>query len=132
MKLATSYFGKLKKLSDDEYAFFSIAGKTPEWFLNEENHFIYHTFAPKYEWWKEWKEKFIDNYESDESKAFYISKYKDTILNSLNADAIAKQLLLLSNGKTPCLLCYETPEKFCHRHIVANWFKENGIECEEA
>ena len=30
------------------------------------------------------------------------------------------------------LLCYESPEKFCHRHLVAEWFMEKlGIEVRE-
>ena len=29
------------------------------------------------------------------------------------------------------LLCYERPEDFCHRHIIANWFKAYGHECKE-
>lgn len=28
-------------------------------------------------------------------------------------------------------LCYETPEKFCHRHIFAEWLSANGLQCEE-
>ena len=27
-------------------------------------------------------------------------------------------------GKDIILLCYETPEKFCHRHSVAKWLNE--------
>jgi hypothetical protein len=29
------------------------------------------------------------------------------------------------------LLCYETPDKFCHRHIVRNWLNKQGILCSE-
>jgi uncharacterized protein (DUF488 family) len=29
------------------------------------------------------------------------------------------------------LICYEKPSDFCHRHLVAKWFIENGINCEE-
>ena len=25
------------------------------------------------------------------------------------------------------LLCYEKPDEFCHRHLVAEWFNRNGI-----
>ncbi len=34
--------------------------------------------------------------------------------------------------KDKVLLCYETADKFCHRHLVANWIKESlGYEVEE-
>jgi uncharacterized protein (DUF488 family) len=29
------------------------------------------------------------------------------------------------------LLCYEKPDSFCHRHLVAKWFNENGFPIEE-
>ena len=35
-------------------------------------------------------------------------------------------------GKDVVLLCYETPEKFCHRHIAAQWLKDQtGIDIGE-
>lgn len=32
---------------------------------------------------------------------------------------------------SPVLLCYEDEGEFCHRHIVARWFKAAGIEAVE-
>ena len=29
------------------------------------------------------------------------------------------------------LVCYETPEKFCHRHLVSKWLQDNNIDCAE-
>lgn len=29
------------------------------------------------------------------------------------------------------LLCFEKNANFCHRHIVASWFRENGFQCKE-
>lgn len=28
-------------------------------------------------------------------------------------------------------LCYEKSGDFCHRHILADWLKNNGVDCEE-
>jgi len=28
-------------------------------------------------------------------------------------------------------LCYEKPGEICHRHLVAEWLRANGFECEE-
>ena len=29
------------------------------------------------------------------------------------------------------LICYEKPSDFCHRHLVAEWFRNHGHNCEE-
>lgn len=29
------------------------------------------------------------------------------------------------------LLCWETPDKHCHREIIREWFNRNGFACEE-
>lgn len=46
-------------------------------------------------------------------------------LKALNVDKFAKTL----EGKV--LLCYETPEDFCHRSIVRKWFNHYGYTCIE-
>jgi hypothetical protein len=37
------------------------------------------------------------------------------------------ELMKLSDNKDICLLCYEIPGMFCHRHLVAKWFTEHGF-----
>jgi uncharacterized protein (DUF488 family) len=37
------------------------------------------------------------------------------------------ELMNLSGNKDICLLCYEIPVMFCHRHLVAKWFTEHGF-----
>ena len=37
-----------------------------------------------------------------------------------------------SGGQDVALCCYEKPEEFCHRHILADWIKEKlGVEISE-
>ena len=130
----TSYFSKVKALygQNPNLVFISIAGKTPNWFDNSLIDVLrYSKLAPKYEWWRVWHEKFKDNLESDESMNWYIKKYYETVLNQLNPIFVQKDLLDLSNRKDVVLLCYETPEKFCHRQIVMNWFNSAEINCKE-
>ena len=55
----------------------------------------------------------------------YVNLYKVYVLGELDPYQTYKEL----DGSI--LLCYETPEKFCHRHIVKAWFKHYGLECEE-
>ena len=109
--------------------FCSIAGYSPEWFFDDEKNFKYSNLVPRKEWWQVWHSKFHDNLQSDESKAWYEEKYRETVLSKLDPEKVKRELLELSEHYDVCLLCYETPEKFCHRHIVQKWFNENGVEC---
>jgi len=55
----------------------------------------------------------------------YKARYVVETLSKLNPKELAAKL----NNKV--LLCYEKSGDFCHRHIVADWFNQNGIACEE-
>ncbi len=109
----TSYFAKSKQL--DSTNLVSIASKTPTGFKGRE----YKILAPKYDWWIEWKTKGLSN-------KWYIDHYYSTVLNNLDPLKVYKDL-----GDDAILLCYERPEKFCHRHIVASWLREAGYLIEE-
>ena len=37
----------------------------------------------------------------------------------------------LTGGGDFALVRYESPNKFCHRHLVANWLTENGYASRE-
>lgn len=125
----TSYFGNISKVlaSVPDASFVSIAGKTPEWFAGKK----FKPLMPHYGWWREWHEKFADDLGSIESRAWYTTKYMKTVLSSLEPLNVARQLKDLASWKPTFILCYETPEKFCHRHIVAKWLSDARIECEE-
>lgn len=127
----TSYFDNISKIPDDVICY-SVAGKSPKWYLDlsDSRHRTCPLLMPKYVWWKEWHAKFADDLDSVESKTWYEWKYYETVLDGLNADAVAR-LLAEHNDRDVCLLCYETPDKFCHRQIIAKWLNDNGIECKE-
>lgn len=132
--LYTSYFSKVKALygTNPNLVFVSIAGKTPNWFDNSLIQMLkYPKLAPHYTWWKIWHDKFANNLESDESIKWYTQKYYETVLVKLNPVFVQRELLELSDRKDVVLLCYETPQKFCHRKIVKDWFNSVEIECEE-
>ena len=59
-----------------------------------------------------------------EPEKTYIPKYQ-LILSRLNKQGIIDELTRLSGGKDCILLCYEKPEDFCHRQLVAKWLGEN-------
>lgn len=104
--------------------FISIAGYAPK----EYNGLQYKNLAPKYLWWKEWHDKFHNDLNSYESKAFYKDKYYKTVLDKLDVIDVMKHFMEFEHS---CMLCYEKPPDFCHRHIVAEWLTKNGFFIEE-
>lgn len=61
----------------------------------------------------------------------YISLFNHQ-LTQLNPHIIMKELLEFGKKENDViLLCYEKPEDFCHRQLVADWFNTNGYFVEE-
>ena len=126
MSIHTSYFGNIKAIEKEchKEVFVSIAGFSPKWFRG----YKLPELAPKKWWWKIWHDSFKDNLESEESKAWYTERYKETVLAELDQSDTVRKIVHLENEsgcRNVTLLCYETPEKFCHRHLVAEWLN-NG------
>ena len=115
----TSYFYQLRNLSKNIIPI-SICGQPPIWYKGIQ----YKKLAPKISFFKEWK----INKDND----YYIEHFKKEVLDKLNALNVVKELYNLSNGKDIVLICFESPDKFCHRHLVSDWLnKEGNIKCEE-
>lgn len=82
--------------------------------------------APKRSWWQVWHDQ-IGVLSEEENLRFYVESYYETVLKPLDPGEI---LMKLKEGSI--LLCYEEPEDFCHRHIVAAWLELfYGIEVRE-
>lgn len=119
----TSYFAKLKSLPDNVIPI-SICGKAPDWYKGLQ----YKKLAPKYDFFMEWKK----NHDND----YYIKCFNEQVLSNINASNVVMELKHLC-GKSLCenqpiaLICYEKPSDFCHRHLVAEWLRQNGFECKE-
>ena len=60
----------------------------------------------------------------------YTKKF-NSYLYSLDPEVIVDKLNNLSGGRDIVLLCYETPDKFCHRQLVSSWLVNNYIRCQE-
>ncbi len=99
--MKTSYFGKSK----DNPNAISIARITPRWFRGK----IYIDLAPSFDLIRKYKKGIIN----EERYSFL---YKKDILGNLDPDKVLNDL-----GENAVLLCYETSDKFCHRHLVAEW-----------
>ena len=120
----TSYFAKLKSLPNNIIPI-SICGKAPDWYKGLQ----YKKLAPKYDFFMKWKE----NHDND----YYIKCFNEQVLDKTDILTVIRDLIDLSNadgslvGKNICLICYEKPSDFCHRHLVADWLNKNGFECKE-
>lgn len=129
----TSYFAKLNKLPENVIPI-SICGKVPAWYTGAQ----YKKLAPRYDFFMKWKETHDDNY--------YIEHFQAEVLDVLSVTRVLTELQLLIphdikiKMQSPfynnpdwhvALICYEKPSDFCHRHLVADWLRSNGYDCDE-
>lgn len=108
-KMQTSYYSKSAKSNSPNLV--SIAARAPAFYKGRE----YKKLAPKY-----W---FFKKYKDDGDEEFYTKAYYEEVLNKLDPKTVYKEL-----GKDSVILCWESSDKFCHRHIVGKWSEEE-IEC---
>jgi len=57
-----------------------------------------------------------------------VNKYTidyNNYLSTLDPKIVEREL------RNRILVCFESPEKFCHRHLVSKWLNDNGFKCEE-
>ena len=114
----TSYFAKLKSLPDNIIPI-SICGKAPDWYKGLQ----YKKLAPKYNLFIKWK----DNRDID----YYTKCFNEQVLDKLDVEDTVSELIDLHSGIDIALICYEKPEDFCHRHLVAEWLRKNGSKCDQ-
>ena len=80
----------------------------------------YKKLAPKFSFWKIWK----DNISKKGINDYYIAEYQKQVLSLLNPKIVLYELeKMTSKSEMVVLLCYEKPKDFCHRHIVADWIE---------
>lgn len=115
----TTYFAKLKILPKTITPI-AICGKPPEGFRGV----TYQKLAPKWSFFSEWK-KTHDN-------QYYVEHFQSEVLAPLNPQQVYQELVALARNNTEiALVCYESPEKFCHRHLVRNWLMTAGFPIKE-
>lgn len=70
-----------------------------------------------------------DKYKTDER---YTHRYLSEVLSKLDPEKVLSDIRTISHGQDVALCCYEKPEDFCHRHILAKWLTDNtGVTIEE-
>lgn len=114
----TGYFAKANKYKEAGLTPISIASKTPGKAYMERWDFL----VPSNNLFNKWKYEGMDNETFEKC-------YIEENLSRLDKEEFKE---LLKSTDNPILLCYEGPNSFCHRHIVAEYItKELGIPTEE-
>lgn len=116
----TSYFRNIKKLESDGIIPIAICGGIPEGYKGR----WYKKVAPSWSIYSEYKD-------SGDSKR-YTERFLKEILAKRNVEQVFQDLYNLADETSNfAMICYEKPGDFCHRHLVADWFRDYGIECKE-
>ncbi len=113
MKIYTSYFGNLRKLKEKNIIPISIALWNPKWYTG----LTCKEVAPK-------PYMLNDNLTEEQ----YTEMYKRNVLSQRYPNSIIESIRRLSQNRDCALLCYEKPGDFCHRHILAEYLKEQTGE----
>lgn len=110
----TGYYSKTKHYQEKGIYTIGISGKVPDFYEGEH----WKDLAPRFSDFREWRKGNIDNME-------YVQRYKSW-LNTLDISLLRERFEnLIKEHKNIILLCYEKPETFCHRHVLADWIEEN-------
>lgn len=129
----TSYFANIRKLPPNIFPV-AITAVVPDWYTG----LSYSLLAPSYD--------ILRRYKRDRDEAAYTKLFSQSILDNLDLDTVLRDLnemtpahfrpiMISTIYKDPnwhvALICYEKSGDFCHRHLVADWFRCNGVECGE-
>ena len=119
MKIYTSYFGNLKKLKENNIVPIGICCYPPKDFHGSNLIAI----APTPD--------ILNNCRSNHQE--FRKRYKNEVLYLFKDPSIfVDRIKFISNGNDCALCCFEKPDEFCHRHLVAYWLEEcMGIAVDE-
>ena len=109
MPIFTSYFGNIRNLDINKCT--AICLYKPKWYTGD----WYTKVAPT--------DTILRAFKKWPDKKAYIRRYTADVLDNLDPKEIGERL----EGRI--LLCYEKPDEFCHRHILAEWLNEHGYDC---
>ena len=135
MKVYTTYFANIRNLPDNVVPI-SITLKSPPGWAGAE----FKKLAPPYQLLKTYKQSTMStNIDKNDVYVYYIKRYFESVLSSLEPESVLSELELLAAERyfssdddyDVALVCYESSIDFCHRHIVAEWFRLHGIDCKE-
>ena len=117
MKIYTSYFANGARLHKAGIMMIGIALYPPKWFEGPSIKIV----SPSWD--------ILHNSNGEED---YTKRFETEILARRDPKTVMAAIEHLANGKDVALCCFEKPNDFCHRHIVAKWLNEKlGLEVSE-
>lgn len=117
MRIFTSYFGNYRKLEAAHIKMICVALGKPKYYNAPQ---LIQVAPRRYMLNDKWTEE------------EYTNMYLNDVLANVNPQQLLRTLQQLSDGKDIALCCYEKPEDFCHRHILAKWLTEKtGVQITE-
>lgn len=120
--LYTSYFAKFKKGIGNKI---SIARMNPQFININQFSGWCRSLSPSVELLNDYKYK-------DLSWEDYTKRYYSEVENSITAQVNIKNICeSLMDGKSSTLYCYEKSSDNCHRHLLAEIFRDRGFEVKE-
>lgn len=118
MKIYTSYFAMMRNFPENIIPI-AICAKPPTWYEG----LVYKKLAPSYD--------ILMQYKTQPNEELYTKRFTSEILNNLDFTIVMKELEQLANGKDIALICFEKPNDFCHRKLVAKHITSLGYEVSE-
>lgn len=112
MKIYTSYYAMIPRLNNDEYCYIRASKSKPPWLDGIRIDGI-PVLYPHWDLINDWKSGRIT---WEDYKERYLYQ-----LSFISKEDVIKQLYDLSQGKNIIIFCYESNDKPCHRHILAEW-----------
>lgn len=121
MRIYTSYFANIKTLEENNIYPVGICNKVPQFFENPNLESVAPSNSILYE--------YKNSAQTDADREHYKERYINEILCAyrFHPEYLTERLEYFSSqedDKDIALVCYERPEDFCHRHILAEWLNE--------
>ena len=124
IEVRTGYYRQIRKYREKGYHAIAISHMGPRWAMNDIDRRIF-SLAPT--------QSILDTLPDE---ALYTKRFREEVLSKADAQKLYAEEIehyaRMAGRDKAVLLCYESAEKFCHRHLVAQWFKEQiGLEVTE-
>lgn len=116
MKVWTSYFGQMRKISTMDCVPVAVCLYPPKWYDGA----VCDKLAPTHE--------MMMGMRKEETRDFFAIKYEEEILGRLKREEILEELQRISDGKDVVLVCYEKPTDFCHRKLIGKWIGASELQ----
>lgn len=121
MRIYTSYFANIQNLEAAGIYPLGICNKTPQFFQNPNLESVAPSDSILYE--------YKNSQKTDADRERYEERYVREILCAFRfrPELLIERIAFISEkngGADVALCCYERPEDFCHRHILAKWLNE--------